>query len=528
MSKTFLTKSEKLTMETKVEMSESQGLETTWMEISCKRGEPTGDQFARGVQDFEFQVGGRYAWRPSKSYFRIGLKLDRGAGGSAAQPVVIDNLAFADNVCANLYDNVYVKAGGANISSIINYAAQAHMIKTRLGKSRAWMNSVGKTGFGLNPYFEDRVHAISSDGLNTEENTHLQFINKSIGTNADPSSVTVTLATPPTTTTYTATVTGVNTTFTNADVGDDIVIGGAPFPITAITNDTSLTVRVPGAQGGIGITTNAYFRESAGSASQRANVVYVMWQPPVGVMDYDGLLGSGDYRIQLNPNTNFKKACVESLADLDEKVNYTFSVESCRFYACIEKANIGASGTEQLALTEQAIQTKTLTNSSGQNVLDFTVPPSTEYITIAVQSQDAGSNNQVPATSFITKDGSDQALENLQLTYANTTKPPVNWESSFSPGTNLQQQRYLQTMIDSGMVSDTGGCETMREWQERGALYHYGFVRDSMDRSTNLQLSIKYAGIETNANVIVCAHYSRLVDITTQNGRIVNVVSSSV
>ena len=66
-----------------------------------------------GVQDYNFSVGGRYAFCPSKSYFRFALQLQTKTTTPAPdrqttrlrQPTAQDNIAFADNVVSNLYNN---------------------------------------------------------------------------------------------------------------------------------------------------------------------------------------------------------------------------------------------------------------------------------------------------------------------------------------------------------------------------------------------------------------------------------------
>ena len=72
------------------------GLERNWLQISCQRSVKEAD-FIKGVQDFNFSVGGRYSFCPSKSYFRVEMKLQGKTGATARAPTTLDNLAFADN-----------------------------------------------------------------------------------------------------------------------------------------------------------------------------------------------------------------------------------------------------------------------------------------------------------------------------------------------------------------------------------------------------------------------------------------------
>ena len=69
---------------------------------------------------------------------RASLRAIGRAGGAIiapAQPVTGDQLAFADDAMACLYNNVYFRAGGQDVSSIVNYVPQAHALKTQVMKS---------------------------------------------------------------------------------------------------------------------------------------------------------------------------------------------------------------------------------------------------------------------------------------------------------------------------------------------------------------------------------------------------------
>ena len=140
--------------------------ELVYREISCQKA-VNGNNFSQGNQDFSFSIGNPTAWIPSKSYFRV--RASTAAGGGAviapAQPVTGDQLAFADDAMACLYNNVYFRAGGQDVSSIVNYVPQAHALKTRVMKSGAWLNSVGKSAYMLEADFQKRVTQVAADSI---------------------------------------------------------------------------------------------------------------------------------------------------------------------------------------------------------------------------------------------------------------------------------------------------------------------------------------------------------------------------
>jgi hypothetical protein len=135
----------------------------------------------------------------------------------------------------------------------------------------------------------------------------------------------------------------------------------------------------------------------------------------------------------------------------------------------------------------------------------------------------------------------DLLLESLQITYANETKPSTRWTSSYSevlngaagnPSINELQQRYNDSLMESGMMMSSGGCETFQDYILRGPYYHYSFARDSDDRSTQVQVSAKvnFTGpiADAGANLFLVAWYSRGVEITTMSGMIQQIRTLSI
>jgi hypothetical protein len=404
----------------------------TWRQSTTKRN-IRGSEFTQGVIDFDFSVGSNTVFIPSKSYFRIGVKLT--SGGVA--PTKDDGLAFANFCPGNMFDNCFFYAGGQNVSSCINYGPQAHALAYRLSKPGAWLNSIGKDAYGICSSLHYRTKMVSSDGY-----------------------------------------------------GEDEV---ASFPST-----------------------------DEGDASIR----YFMYQPPLGIMEHSKGMSAGQYRFQFNPASNFKKACVESVSDI-ASADYDFVVESMELYVCEEKMGVDATGKTELKLMEHHVQSKKL-NQAGS--VDFNVPPSTKALTVFVQSGLSGNDNRFPPSKFATESGTHKSLRNLQISFANMTKPPTNWESEYGPHTMKLQQRYMDTQIESGQAFNSGGCESMSDWIQNGPVYHYTFVRDKEDRSTQVQISAAFDSstpIGPNDNIFLVAHYSRSVDIFTESGYISEVISQN-
>jgi hypothetical protein len=137
--------------------------ELVWREISAQKA-VNSTNFAQGVIDFNFGVGAPTAWIPSKSYFKIDMKLNATNAVFGTKeftgPDSLDMTAFADHAPAALFNNIYFRAGGQDVSSLVNYVPQAAVARTRLRKSGAWQKSIGRTAYMCEANFQNRVDDI--------------------------------------------------------------------------------------------------------------------------------------------------------------------------------------------------------------------------------------------------------------------------------------------------------------------------------------------------------------------------------
>ena len=127
-------------MEYDDEKSMSKGIEGNYFEFPCTRG-VGGAAFTQGLQDFPMSIGQGQVWYPNLSYFKITLQLLKAGGATPLVPEAMT--ALADNALGNLYDNCYFRAGGQDISSVVQYSAQSSALKVRLGRTFPWLKSMG-------------------------------------------------------------------------------------------------------------------------------------------------------------------------------------------------------------------------------------------------------------------------------------------------------------------------------------------------------------------------------------------------
>jgi len=544
---------------TQLTMSHSEGLEAQFLEVPCTRG-VGGDAFTQGVQDFPFSVGTPNVWYPKKSYFKIEMSLYAAGGVLPLTPASLT--AFADNAAGNLYDNVYFRGGEQDMSSLTQYCAQASALKVRLGGTLPWLKSMG-AGTAINEAsFMKRMMAVSQyPGATAVAPTVLQASMTNIGAYddreiykpcADANFLTASVAIA-----TTGEVTGANSTSfltgmplgtvpTGGSVlpGDLLVANGVAYEIVFRAGQTETKCFVSPSPGdAIAATTNWFIvRSDTIRAAQSFNKVFALWQPPIGIFDYDEELGSGNFRIQLNPNSSYTLNAVET-KNPSATLPYQLVIQNVRFYAYIEKKSLPDSSRD-LFLNEMSIQSKPYNGN-----LQFSVPPSTHAISIFVQDGTSGSNPRIPPSMFKVIDNGDLYLQNIQLNYASITKPSTNWESKYQSSTTDNagaltrsstlelQQRYHDTYEESGLEVELGGMETLTEWLRRGPFYHFTFARDVNNKSTEVQLNTVFSspaggsnpttGI-TNSRVFIVAHYRNTVQIVTANGLIVSVAQRAV
>lgn len=516
--------------------------------------------FASGLLDFPLSVGAPNAWIPNKSYFRIEMTLSSDTAGAVA-PTIANGLAFADNVCGNLFNNASFKMGGLDACSLTSYQSQCSALSTRMNHTNGWLSTVGKSAFGTDYSFTSRVLAVSSDnstnniGSSLVENITFRTANAA---NYVGATITITVATTATATTTTAT--GANTLFQTGTgspvgpvvVGDTLVVNGTSFTVQTITAETTITLAPTGSAVDAGVaTTNWYFiRKNIASSNQGKNKIYVLWQPPLGIFNTKEPLGAGDYRFTLNPDPNFRLTGVETYnPNFANAASYTLQINSMNFYAAVCKMSI-PEGPSVLSMVEMLAMSKPYSQS-----LQFSVPASTFMLTLFAQNTTAGSSPVYPPSRFKTVGTAvgtvpvygDTSLSNIQITYANINKPPSRWTSAFIPiaaagatTTNELQQRYVDSYCDAQMIGSDekgaktgqiGGIEDFNQWIQRGPFYNFLFMKDSSSRATEVLVNIQYADAaidSTNTNIFLVAWFRRTVDYVVSAGMITQLASRDV
>ena len=377
------------------------------------------------------------------------------------------------------------------------------------------------------PSFKNRAALTSSDVYDAPDSfSKINVVN-------DPTAATIiTIASGALTT-----IVGTNTQFITAGlaVGDLLYLLGVvnPFVITAVTSETACTIDRDA--GALATPEFSFVKADTTQLEIGKNSIYVIWQPPIGIMQCDQILGAGEYKFALNPNSDFKTSCIQSLFPQTVGVgnlytNFDVDITDVKLYVATVKLEMNDDEYE-LDLMEMNVQSKSITPDNQTN--QFTIPSSTKHISVFFQANSSGTNTVYPPSVFRTSRGQEKFLSSIQLNYANLTKPNNRWDSIFRGSTNLVnewQQRYTDNLREAGMIDSLGGTESFAEFLERGIFVHYSFDRDMSDKSTQLQLATTFSNVPggtfaTATKVFVVCHYRRKVQIQVNNGMIVAVRS---
>jgi len=580
-------------------------MELNWQQITCKRS-VAGEAFSQGIQEYSFSVSGKNAWIPSMSYFLVQAKLEMAVHQTPLNisnldasnriignvpiappvwrmPYLSDNTTFSDHFASNLYNNAFFRTGNQDLSSCTQYLGQSSVMKQRLNQSHAWQKNVGAKLSMEDSDFTRRLNRVSLDGIYHEDGlrkSNSTLFRPLLTTVGAPIPIKPDLYSPVTTSTATyVAATGVLTlagaTLINALVsaiapGDILeyfrgVVPVAPAPpvtppiqfkVISVLSATTLLVQPidrANEDNAGGNPATALTFTSCSCPSETAcgfNNIQSVFRPSLGIWDINTPLFGGDMRFDLNPNSNFERAAVESLYNLVPGTDYRFTISNVYLYVATVKLDVSPSGIIPLSLKEMTLLNKSLTGiGAGASVnVDFIVPPSTLYLTVFLQTALAGNRTDFPTSRFISAQSNPTNPENngannintIQVTYGNVTKTQTLYTSRYAQpalsdagqplitqeGINYNIQRWYQTNQYAGMSDDTGGSESHDAFIEHGGMYFFDWTKDKNDTSSYVNVQISYnSQLDPNDQLFLVATYSRQAEIQYENGFITQVVT---
>ncbi len=87
-------------------------------------------------------------------------------------------------------------------------------------------------------------------------------------------------------------------------------------------------------------------------------------------------------------------------------------------------------------------------------------------------------------------------------------------------------------MLETSMYFSESGPESYEDWKARGPYYHFNLPSDGSSADTRLTVTGQFstttspnAASFSNARVLVADHYDSVVQVSIQNGRVINVIN---
>ena len=326
------------------------------------------------------------------------------------------------------------------------------------------------------------------------------------------------------------------------DVGDTAritVAGGLTYTIeVAATGAATLTSS--SSQAAVGATNITSLEKiEAVSASRAVQDIELIWTPPLALMKHDKALPTGAWELVLTPHNSsaYQKYAIESIGDADKTsgANNDFQVEvqEVFFYCATVEGKRFEEGSYMLDLDQTSCQVNTVT-LPGFGQKDFTVSPSTYALTAAYQDGRVGTDSRISSTKFKTYNtnvtdvgnkSEELKLERFFINYNSQNFPQPDADPAFTATTDRTAQRYVESQIMSGCMFDTGGCETIQEYHDRGSYYHFRCPQDAGNRATRVIVhqGFKQPADLANNRLLLFCHHKSVMYVSVKDGQVLSV-----
>ena len=261
--------------------------------------------FCAGSIHIHFAISGLSWWNTSQTYLRIRCILTRADG----QPLeVADGIGPSMNCAASLFQNCEFRINGKTISTINSFVPQIDVLKTRMTRSKAWLDSVGASINFIGQSLDQRIQEVSRDGSFVSNQTALSQITSQEDLGY-PDAATVEINE------QSIVIIGDNENANAFRPGDYIRIlsgdmeGNEHLIITAVAvvvdGDlvTTLGIQLALASPRANVDFARIRRYSDGEPSCRVSEFELCWQPPLSIFGVNHALPVGNYELVLTPQS---------------------------------------------------------------------------------------------------------------------------------------------------------------------------------------------------------------------------------
>ena len=270
----------------------------------------------------------------------------------------------------------------------------------------------------------------------------------------------------------------------------------------------------------------------------------MIWRPCLPLFHmFKGCLPSGDYEIVLNPksSSDYKRQVFESGEALAVPgVNCDFEVQRVQLKVATVEGPRVDSKQYAISLNHIECQSSKLLGSGGLSQQYFSVSPATKALCVAYQDNRL-TNGEVSASKYVISSLSDPQdqipsfrrgadyLSRLYLQYDGLKRPEIDATPRFDRSGALKtlqvQERYYQSLTETGMIFNDAGAESLEVWQQRGPYYFFNWNRSTNSGATRVQVNQEFSQPEsvTNGNVLLFSISETSAIVTVRNGDITSV-----
>lgn len=496
----------------------------------------TNGNFPNGAIHFRWQTSGQKWWVPSRTYLRLRAKLTKAIVPPAVAGLPLDlsdNIAPNMGLCANLFQNGEFRIADKTVSRVSDYMAQIDALETRLCKSKSYLDSVGAATNFWQDEFKSRQLDVASDA-NNEVSQDVKVGRANLPTIDPLNTIEVSAAGV-----FTIAQNGAGSppNLANVFVPGDLVeieaggdVGTVVYRVSNVIDGTTMQlnnqayVALAAAVLPFSRIRKAVIKDND---ARKVSEFEMVWQPPLSVFKLPHAMPAGKYELVLNPQTSsqWKKRAIESLGIDKSEANFDFDIADMYLYTATIEGPRADDVTYLLDLEETRCQVDNIDTGGNFQQKNFDVSPSTYALTTCFQDTRAGTLTQYSASKFKIEGDRELGLNRLFVNYAGQNRPAPDADPQYSVGDarDYTVQRYAETQIYSGAYYDTGGAETLKEWQERGSTYYFSWPRDGTDRSTRVNVHFGFDGAVPNGRVLLFDHSKKIGRIRVQDGRVIDV-----
>lgn len=505
----------------------------------------TDNNFSNGAIHIHFEVNGNEWWIPRKSYlkFRIQIRADDGATQLRQDQDVAPNMFLP----STLFQSMEFRIQGKTVSRISDNVAQTEALHLRMKKSKSWLDSIGKDLILSSPDQAERQQEISSNGIITSgipERESLEGVTPAATAGlvwsqfdyVTPNRVQFTVANL-----LIFTANGgraIPDLREHFKIGQWVAFNDGAEKIRQITLVEAAQLTVSGAAltavAAANLVNQVRFGKPTGKRSKRVMDYELIWKPCLSIFTQDKALPAGRYELILNPyaSNQLKTRTIESnYANRVEGAgnDFTSNISQMYFYGALVKGRRVQDYSYLIDLDETNCKVQNITGGTALSQEHFQVEPSTYALTLAFQDREEGNaaNTLHSCTKFKVNKGEELRLNRLFLNYANMNKPQPDADPDYVPASarDYTLQRYNDSMIYSGQYNNSGGCETLQDWQDRGPYYHFKWYKDGSDRSTQVTTNFSFSTALTadRGRVLLFNHYRKVASVRIENGMVVDV-----